>query len=106
MAEANRTVVELVAARLAESEALLERFLDEPAAVTAELTDEPVDQATLEAIGRRLRERFGVEEGPELPDSELDRVAGGFARYALRLRSWRPVIGPSSGFTTSISHAG
>jgi hypothetical protein len=102
MTEANRELVELIVAKLSDDEALLERFLDAPGAVIAELTDTPLDQATLDAIGNRLQKLYSAGDATELSDSELDKVAGG-AHFARRFRSFKPVIGRMSGGTFTIS---
>jgi hypothetical protein len=102
MAEANRELVELIVGKLSDDEALLGRFLDAPGEVIAELTDEPLDQATLDEIADRLRELCSAGDPSELSDSELDKAAGG-AYFARRLRSWRPVMGRISGGTFTIS---
>lgn len=97
MTESNQGIVELVVSKLGNSKDLLSRFLESPMAVVAELTGGPVDQATLEAIGERLRERFSGE----LTESEMAQAVGG--ALLSRLQTLKPLIGPIGGFSSTIS---
>ena len=81
----NRELVERVLSQLGDRE-LLARFLDQPKAVFAELTGGQGDDASLEEVGRRLRER--LPDG-SLSDEQLEGVAGG-------LVSLSPYIGRTS----------
>jgi hypothetical protein len=76
MANANQELAELILTRLSEQEELLDRFLQSPSKVISEITDEPVDEATFELLGERLKETL-TKEG-RLSDSELDSVAAGW----------------------------
>ena len=61
----------------------------------AELSSDPVDQPTLDAIGDRLREHFSSER--ELTNADLESAVGG------AFFSWRPKIGSIGGFTGTIT---
>jgi hypothetical protein len=98
MAQVNRDLVELIVKNVTTSNAVLERFLKEPGAVIAELTR--VDQATLDAIGQRLRERLSSPPAGEASDRDLEKVAGGLISL---IGSWRPIIGRSFSFSNTIT---
>ena len=95
MGQVNQKLVELVISRLANNPDLLKRFLNAPVAVIAELSSDPIDQPTLDAIGDRLRERLSSEK--ELTNAELESAIGG------AFFSWRPRIGSIGGFTGTIT---
>jgi hypothetical protein len=94
----NRDLVELIVKNVTANHAVLERFLKEPGAVIAELTR--VDQATLDAIGQRLRERFSGSPAGEISDRDLQKVAGGLISL---IGSWKPIIGRSFSFGSTIT---
>jgi hypothetical protein len=90
MVAANHDLVELVLSKL-EDQQILARFLDQPRAVFAELTAGRGDEATLEEVGRRLRERL---TDASMSEEDLEKVAGGIA-------SLTPAMGRTSGFRYS-----
>jgi hypothetical protein len=99
MGQANQQLVELVLVKLAASDELLQRFLDAPVQVIAELSDLPVNQETLEAIGDGLRKRFAGE----LSDAELEGAVGG--TLTSRLKTWQPMMGGTGSFSSVITNS-
>jgi hypothetical protein len=98
MTQPNRELAELIVAKVTANEALLDRFLKDPGAVIVELTR--VDQATLDLIGERLRDRLNVKPAGELSDADLDTVAGGLVS---RIATWRPILGRSFSFSNTLT---
>jgi hypothetical protein len=81
MSTPNQELVQVVLSKLSDPQ-LLARFLDQPRAVFAELTAGKGDEATLEEVGRRLRDRTG--DG-SLSEAELEGVAGGFVNLSPKI---------------------
>jgi hypothetical protein len=93
MVKANRELAELILNRLSEQDELLDRFLESPSKVIAEITDEPVDEATFEWLGERLRET--LSEKGRLSDSELDSVAAAWMENQ-RIARLSPTLGKAT----------
>ena len=92
MAAHDHALVEQVLSKLADRQTLA-RFLDQPRAVFSELTGGQGDDATLEEVGRRLRDQLAGDGS--LSDEQLEKVSGGALGIA-SLSTLSPRLGSTS----------
>jgi hypothetical protein len=94
MSAPNHATVERVLAKLSD-ERTLGRFLEHPRAVFQELAGGHADDATLEAVGRQLRDRLAARG--DLSEQQLEAIAGGRLNFgSLSPTLGRTYVGPST----------
>ena len=94
MSVPNQQLVERVLAKLSDRQ-VLARFLDQPRAVFEELAGEHGNDATLEEVGRRLRERLADDSS--LSEKELEGISAGLLNIGgLSPRLGRTFVGSTN----------